>query len=82
MQQHRREQAPPLPRRQAVGQRGELDVLADDAKWQERQPAHGLQVIAKHGHRADDQAEQQNRCGQRAMAQLLEKTKSWILGLK
>jgi len=74
--QHRRNQPPPLPRCQTVGQRRELDVLAQDAERQKRQPGDGLQVVPQQGQCADDNARQQHRRRNRAVTHLLGKTRT------
>ncbi|MNO34712.1 hypothetical protein D3C76_247520 [compost metagenome] len=76
MDQHRREQAPPLPRRQAVGQWREVDVFADHAELEEGQPAHRFKVVAQHGHRADNQAQQQHQRGGPGVFQLLDEPRA------
>ena len=72
--QHRGEQSPPLPRRQAVGQRDKLDVLASNAEIEKRQPAQGRQVVPQLGHCSDDYTQQQDDPGGRAGTQLLGET--------
>ncbi|MNK71366.1 hypothetical protein D3C87_908150 [compost metagenome] len=74
--QHRRDQAPPLPRRQAVGQWREVDVLADHAEFEEGQPAHRFKVVTQQGDRADDHAQQQYQRGGPGVFQLLDEPRT------
>jgi len=79
--QHRGKQSPPLPRRQAVGHRGEFYVLPVDAEVQERQPAQCRQIVPQLGNGSHDHAQQQHDGRGRAIAQLLRKTRA-VHGLR
>ena len=56
--QHRREQSPPLPRCQAIRQRCELDVLPVNAEIDKSQRTQGRQVVAQLRDGGHDQAQQ------------------------
>ncbi|CAM5271884.1 hypothetical protein SSTU70S_01906 [Stutzerimonas stutzeri] len=74
MHEHRREQPPPLPRCQRLLQRGEIDVLAIDAKIDEIQPADGREVIAELGNQRGQQRDNQHRRRERAGTQGCDET--------
>ncbi|MNI72587.1 hypothetical protein D3C73_1285390 [compost metagenome] len=60
-----------------------MDVFADHAKIEERQPAHRLEVFPQQGHRADDQRQHQHQRRSLGMPQLLDKPWSlWGFGLR
>ncbi len=65
----RRDQPPPLAGREALLQRGEVGVLAVDAKVDEVQPADRGKVLAEQGDPRHRQGDQQHRRGKRAGTQ-------------
>ncbi|MNZ93684.1 hypothetical protein D3C78_1127630 [compost metagenome] len=73
--QHRREQAPPLPRRQAFHQRREDGVVALDLEFLEGQPVQGRQVVAEQRDCRNDQRHQQHRGGHPAGTKLADESR-------